>query len=411
MIKRMSPIKKFLLISFTAVIVGAGAGAYIYRHEIIRRTAEMVVRNFLPDYIKVDGLRIDLKGSRVGLLGFKALNPSGFSERYLLEAKEIYCDYKLAGKTILDGIEVLAVVIERPVLTIERLADGRINADEFRKMVERSAAERASAESKAAAKAPSALKGMKKLSPPVKLPETYAIKEGKVVFIDNLIATRPHRITLERVDSTITAKFDAVSGKIVNISSSGQGDVNGAPAQVIKWVMALNPETPKLTMSNRLEASGVDIVTFEPYYDRYSPFVFKGGKFSGTLVFDFDNGNIGSTNEVRLSKLAFYVKKDFENAQQWEAAIPDLVKYFTSSFGDIVFDFKIKGDMEKPRFYLGPISKKAITAMTIDKISEAIGEAAKASAQGGSSPAPAGKSDIEKAAEYIEVLQDLMKKK
>ena len=405
-------IKKIILISLLVMFITAGAGVYIYRHEIIRRTAEMVVRNFLPDYVKIDALRVDFKGNRVGLSGVKVLNPSGFSGRYLLEASEIYCDYRLMGKTLFDGIEVLVVVLERPVLDIERLADGRINADEFRKMVERSAAESRPAQGKAVkAKAPAAAKGAKKLTAPIKLPETYSIKEGKVIFIDNVPVPGPHRITLEKVDATITAKFDSASEKVVNISSAGQGDVNGAYAQVLKWVVALHPEAQKLTMSNRLEASGVDILPFKPYYDAYSPFVFKSGKFSGTLVFDFDNGNIGSTNELRFSELDFDVKKDFANAQAWEVTVQDIVKYFTSSFGDIVFDFKIKGDMEKPRFYLGPISKKAVTSMTIDKISAAIQEAATSSGKEGAAAAPGEKSDIEKAAEYLEALEGMMKKK
>ncbi|MBN1527315.1 MAG: DUF748 domain-containing protein [Candidatus Omnitrophica bacterium] len=402
-------IKKIVFISMVAALIVCGAGIYVYRHEIIRRTAEVVVRDFLPDYVKIGGLHIDFKGNRVGLTGFRVLNPSGFSERYLLEASEVYCDYRLIGKTLFDGIEVLVVVIERPVLTIERLSDGRINSDEFRKMVESSAAGRAKGQGKA--KAGSAAKSAKKMTAPIKLPETYSIKKGKIAFIDNLQLAKPHRITLEKVDATVTAKFDSASEKVVNISSTGQGDVNGAPFQVLRWVVAFHPETPKLTMSNRLEASDVDILPFEPYYDRYSPFVFRSGKFSGTLVFDFDNGNIGSTNEVRLSKLEFDVKKDFENAQLWEASTQDLVKYFSSSFGDIVFDFKIKGDIEKPRFYLGPISKKALTSMTIDKISEAIQEAAKSSGKEGAVAASGEKSDIEKAAEYLEALQGMMKKK
>jgi hypothetical protein len=171
---------------------------------------------------------------------------------------------------------------------------------------------------------------------------------------------------------------------------------------VIKWNVSWNPAAPKLTMSNRFEVSNVDILPFEPYYDKYSPFVFKTCFLSGTLIFDFDNGNIGSTNEVKLSKPLFYIKHDFENAQVFETNVPDLVKYLTSSFGDVVFDFKIKGDMSSPKFFLGPISKEAIARMAIDKISSIMSKAGNSNEEA---------SEIDKAKQYIDMFKGLIKSK
>jgi hypothetical protein len=80
------------------------------------------------------------------------------------------------------------------------------------------------------------------------------------------------------------------------------------------------------------------------------------------------------------------------------------VKYFTSPYGDIVFDFKIKGEMSAPRFYLGPISKQALTAMAVDKISEAIQQA---SGKEGSVK----NADLKKAGEYIDIVRGILKKR
>jgi len=156
--------------------------------------------------------------------------------------------------------------------------------------------------------------------------------------------------------------------KVTGVSFTLLGHLNGDKAETIQWLASLDPTKAKLTMSNRFQVTGLNLPVFEPYYDGFSPLVFKKGRLSGTLVFDFSDGNIGSTNEIYLSGLSFSVKKGYENAQMWGTTVPDLIKYFTATSGDIVFDFKLKGDMAKPIFYLGPISKRALTSMVVDKI-------------------------------------------
>ena len=101
--------------------------------------------------------------------------------------------------------------------------------------------------------------------------------------------------------------------------------------------------------------------------------------------------------------MKFSVKEGYENAQILETTVPDLVKYFTSPYGEIIFDFKIKGDMSDPKFYLGPKSKEAILSMAVDKISAAIQNSA-----GSSGGVP--KNDIGKAKEYIDMFKGLIKK-
>jgi hypothetical protein len=144
-------------------------------------------------------------------------------------------------------------------------------------------------------------------------------------------------------------------------------------------------------------------LTFEPYYDSFSPLIFKRGRVSGTLVFDFNNGNIGSTNEIYLSGLVFAVKRGYENSEMWGTTVPEIMRYFTTTSGDVVFDFKLKGDMNNPTFYLGPISKRAMTSMVVDKIaSYAIDQATKQ--QGGAN------NDIDKAKQAIDMVRQFLKK-
>ncbi|MGB3113102.1 MAG: hypothetical protein WBC00_00575, partial [Candidatus Omnitrophota bacterium] len=153
--------------------------------------------------------------------------------------------------------------------------------------------------------------------------------------------------------------------------------------------------------SNRYEVSDLNVLLFRPYYDRYSPIDIKKCRVSGTLVFDFNSGNIGSMNTLRLSDLRFEVMRDASGVGFWEASIPEIIEYLRTSSGEIVFDFKIKGDMNNPRFYPGPHLKQAIQMKVVDTIADAL--APKEEGQGG----VAGKSDAE---QVVDVFRELLKR-
>ncbi len=379
---------------------------FIYRYNILRYSAEAVIRNSLPSYVSIDKIKFDFQKNEVLLIGFDILNPPYFINKYSVEIEEIRCGYKLKGKSILNGLEIINPVLRKPVINIERLSNGKINLIEMRSLLEDDASR------KAKAKGPEE-KQKRSYDVPeksafaslIKIPQKFLLKNGKIVFTDRVGFARPHIITFENIDAEMFLQLNDDYSKVLGVASAGSAMLNGYSEETIRWKVSLNPTTPRLTMSNNFEVDNLSIPVFEPYYDKYSPFVFKAGRVSGSLIFDFDNGNIGSTNELHLSGLKFYVKQGFENAQFWETTVPDLIKYFSTSSGEIVFDFKIKGDVSNPRFYLGPISKQALTSMAIDKISSAIEAASKAGKGGVKS------SDVEKAKEYIDLFQSIVNKK
>jgi hypothetical protein len=394
-------IKKLIIIIVAAVGLIAAA-IFIYRYQILQYTAETLIRKRLPNYVRINNIRFDFSKGEVVLSGFKILNPPEFSKEYLMEIEKISCRYKMRGKTILDGPEFSGPAMTGAVLDIERLGDGKLNLLEAETMIEGRSPAKAAPGHKEGEESPSKASGNKRLAASVKLPETFMIKNAKVIFTDRLTTAKPSVITFENINAELTLKMDEYHSRVLAVNSAGEGYVNGDSGQVVKWTVALNPTAPRLTMSSRLEVSGVAITPFEPYYDKYSPLVFKAGRFSGLLIFDFDNGVIGSSDELRLSDLKFFVKQGYENATFWETTVPDLVKYFTSPYGEIIFDFKIKGEMADPKFYLGPKSKEAIISMAVDKISAAI-------QKGTESPGGAPKNDIGKAKQYIDLFKGLIK--
>ena len=396
-------LKKSIIV-IAALLLLIVAVLFIYRYQILQYTTEALMRKYLPDYVKIDTIRFDFRKGEVVLGGLRILNPPEFSKEYLAEIEKITCNYKLRGKTIMDGLELSGPVLNNAVLNIERLGNGKLNLAEAGTLIggrpSELPAEKTAPDNRSAVGGPAQVN--KRLAAGVKLPETFMIKNAKAIVTDRLANAKPTIITFENIDAEFTMKMDTYYTRILQIDSAGQGNVAGDSSQVIKWNISVNPTAPRLTMSSRFDVSGVLITPFEAYYDKYSPLVFKAGRFSGLLIFDFDNGMIGSSDELRLSDLKFFVKPGYENAEFLETTVPDLVKYFTSPYGEIIFDFKIKGDMADPKFYLGPKSKEAIISMAVDKISNAI--------QKNTSGAGAPKNDIEKAKGYINMFKELIKK-
>ncbi|MCM8760964.1 MAG: DUF748 domain-containing protein [Candidatus Omnitrophica bacterium] len=408
------------LFTLVVIIVIVATAVFVYRYQIIQYSTEAVVRKLLPDYISVDKISFNFKDRKLSLGGLCIKNPPGFHGKYLLEVENLSCGYNMRGRHILDGIEITEPIFRGAVLDIERLADGSINLQKMQQVVEGPAknsgavkAQAAVADEKkgrggGAGAAPLEATG-KKIQDVVKLPEKFLARNCKALFTDHMVRPAPYRLTFENIDATLTLNFNSYYTGLLRLSSTGSGDLNGRKNENIKWNIVWDPTTARLTMSNRFDVSGVDIKAFEPYYERYSPFVFNQGKFSGVLIFDFDNGNIGSSNEIRLSRLSFSIKKGQENSQFLEVTVPDLVRYFSSSTGEVIFDFKIKGDMADPKFHLGPISKRAMTAMAVDKVSAVIAEVAKAQQQG--SAAPGGESEYDKAKAIVDAFKGLVDKK
>lgn len=401
---------KRLIVPALIIIAIIAVSVFVYRYQILQYAAEKLIRKHLPSYARVDAIKFDFGKGEARIDGFKILNPPGFSDEYFLEIEKMTCHYNLRGKKLTDGFEIRDPVLFKMVLNIERLGDGKLNLIAMQSSLEKEMRVPVAPAKPAIVTSPrdiqSQASGNKMISSIVKLPETFAIKSGSIVFTDRFMLSRPNVITFENVESDVSIKLDEYYSKVLAVSSTGSGNVNGDRYQVVSWTTAWNPTTPRLTMGNNFEVSGVDMLPFQPYYDRYSPFVFKTGRFSGTLIFDFDNGNIGSSNEVRLSDIKFFVKPGYENAQFWQTTVPDLAKYFSSPYGEIVFDFKMKGDMDDPDFYLGPKSKSALIYMVVDKASDAIQKAQGATGGGGGGP----KTDIDKVKEYIDLFKGLSKK-
>lgn len=408
-------IKKTIIVLLIAAVI-AGAAIYIYRFTIIRYYAERIIRDNLPEYIKIDKIDFDFTRNKISLNNFRILNPPEFTSDFLIKIKDVSCKYRILGRGVPTGLEISGVLLNGADIRIERLYDGRVNAAEMEHFIRSFPPKKIKSAntdgSKSYPDGPSGSQTLKEaaglmnknLSDLIKLPSSFDIRSSRIAFIDRVPYDTAYVTTVQSINGRISIYFGDNYSSVTNLSFTLQGVLNGKSNELIQWVGSLDPSTPRITMSNRFDVSNLDILTFGPYYDSISPFVFKRGRFSGTLVFDFNNGNIGSTNEIRLSNLAFYVKPGYENSNMWGEAVPDLLRYFSTPSGEIVFDFKLKGDMMHPVPYLGPISKRALTSMAMNKIADFALDQVANQQQGASG-------QIDKAKEAIDMIRQFIKKK
>jgi hypothetical protein len=401
---------KKILIAIALLAIVFFAAIYLYRQAIVQYYGEKFIRDNLPGYIEIDKIKFDLGNNVFSVGGLRILNPPGYLSKYALSIEEVRCVYRIRGGIVPKGLDIREISFKKPEIAVERSPESRINLVEMSNFIKTFPAKVPSqttdSRPETIDQSPQPVVNQSKsLKGVIKLPQNFSIKGGKLYFIDSVPYQQPYEIIIDSVNGEVSISFNDSYTAILDVVFTLDGNLNGAKDETLRWIAHLDPKTPKLTMSNRFEVSNLEILTFEPYYDAQSPIVFERGKFSGEMIFDFDNGNIGSTNEIHLSDIAIFVKEGRETGQFWETSVPDLIRYFTSNSGDIIFDFKIKGDMAHPQFYFGPISKRALTSMAIDKISSyAINQITKPAdaATGGT---------VNKAADYISMFKGLIKKK
>ncbi|MDD3089200.1 MAG: DUF748 domain-containing protein, partial [Candidatus Omnitrophica bacterium] len=344
---------KKILVSLLAILIFVLAIAYVFRFEIIGRSGESLIMRNLPPYVSVESVIFDVENGFLELKGFAVRNAPGYTEKHLVHADSLNCSFGLEGGNITEGIKVTQINAEGVKIYIEKNTFGRMNVNEMSGVLGQ---EEGTSEGKEGTRSTPGDRTAitDKAADFFSITDTVWIKRGQITFLDRTLPGG-YRITFDDMEGKIKMDLTEHYTKVLSLASSGSGVVGGDPEQRIFWDMTLFPLSRDLTMSNRFRAENVQIRQFQPYYDPYSPVDILSGDFSGDLVLDFDNGNIGSMNTVKLRDFRFKAKQDSSSAGFWDVTVPDLLKYLSSSPGEIVFDFKIKGNMSKPEFYPGPI--------------------------------------------------------
>jgi hypothetical protein len=368
---------RIFLIIFILIMLAVLFGAwYVYmnRQELFDKSIDKLLEDNLPWYIDIAGIKVDLNDKTILIDGFKLRNPEGFKNRYLVEILSISSSYsQIDEKNILKGIALSSIELSEARIFVERDMHGVINLEKMENVLHDTRPKKEpGVKARLFGFISYFLGPVKNISQLLQIEPLFNINKGKLFFEDYYIDDTVYITSIENINAVISLDLKRDFKGIDYLRSRGHGLVNAKPGQSLTWATEYDPTKEKFTMNNTLDIQNVDFTHFEPYYDRYSPFTFKKGRASGRLIFNFDNRQIGSDNEVLFSGLDIEQKKDHSFNRFWPTGADDLYKYFSSERGDIVFDFKIKGPMEEPRFYLGSKTKRALAYMVFDKVTSTI---------------------------------------
>ncbi|NQT95834.1 MAG: hypothetical protein HQ572_05230 [Candidatus Omnitrophica bacterium] len=403
-------ILKFILLLVLIILIAGSGMVYLNRSRIFDYSINKLIENLLPDYMEVGKIELDLEGKNLDIRDFKIRNPKGCRHPYLLEVPKVKAFFSQRNpQEIKDGLEVGDAQLFNPVLYLERLKDSSLNIQHMEEVFkQKKKVQVSSLKSKFFGLFSYLSSPVKRLEDLIEIKPVFAITNGTFIFEDCYISEKPYRTTIENVQANIKLSMGDDFKDILYLDSEGSGVLNGRNGQAVEWVSGYDPTREKLTMSNTFHIRNLEFMHFEPYYDKFSPFIFKQGRAGGELVFNFDNGDIGSTNEIRLANLLLEAKEDHSFNKFWSTSAEDLYKYFSSSSGEVVFDFKIKGPMDNPKFYLGSKVKRALARMTFDKITDVLLKDKEAPGEGGpSTDTTPGqeKSDLEKIIDIFKGLE------
>jgi len=398
-------ILKIILITLLVIILASAGYIYLNRQALLNQSIDKVLANLLPSYVEIDNLSLDLDKKTINVKNLRIKNPRGFSHPYLAEIPFISCKYNQRDNAnLLKGINIDDIRLSGIELYIDRNHSGDVNLGQMEDVLKDSKpAQKMGAKSKLMGLFSYLLSPVKDISQLLDIDPVFNITSGTFTFDDSYIDSRGYITTIEDIAAVVALDFTKGFKGVDYLTTEGKGLVNGKNGQYLEWDTKYNPTTKKLTMTNNFIIRNVDFLHFAPYYDEYSPFTFKKGKASGELVFNFDNGDIGSTNEIRFSDMEFEPKKDNSFNKFWPTGTEDLYKYFSDPSGEIVFDFKIKGSIEEPEFHLGSKTKRALSRMAVYKIADVIFKDNKedGSDQQSSDGSSQEKSDLEKVLDII----------
>ncbi|OGX33741.1 MAG: hypothetical protein A3C36_00555 [Omnitrophica WOR_2 bacterium RIFCSPHIGHO2_02_FULL_52_10] len=119
----MGKIVRILII--LAAIIGL---LFLFKNTIIRVAVEKGVETATGLPMKIGKFDLSFTNSQVGIWGLELLNPSGFPDKVMFHAPEIFVDYHL-GDTIRGNIHLEDMRLNFDQLTIIKNAQGKMNID------------------------------------------------------------------------------------------------------------------------------------------------------------------------------------------------------------------------------------------------------------------------------------------
>lgn len=395
---------KKILIVLIVILSFLFASIYIFRANIKRYAIQTILKSFPLPNVALANVRFDETTGRLNLEDIKVKNPKGFSNKYIMEADSINMDINFTAKPQLQ-LNINKIGVTNPVFYVERSSADKWNFLEYPKKNLSPLAESPegrgtavdaafinkyfaplSAEGEGVGMAVSlkkdngfdfiknafAAEGEKRSE--ILLPRTINITNGAVHILDNFVAVgKTHKIDLSPVTGDVSLHYSSEKHNYEKIIFNGSCNIDGSPGRMIKGNFQIYPMEKIPSYMWEFNASNVPLSTIKPYLDRYTPFIVAQGSFNMASTAKSADGAIGGDYTMEFMDLVFALNPEKSNIPFLETSVKKLTLYLTNQKGNVVIDFKQRGEVGgKTRWELGPIAKRAIGLMAIDTVMEVI---------------------------------------
>ena len=345
------------------------ATIYIFRANIKRYAINTILKSFpLPNVAMAD-VNFDETTGRLKLEEIKVKNPMGFTSKYIMEADAVNMGINFTTKPEL-SLNINEINITNPAFYLERSPVGKWNFQEYPKKDTTALLEK----EKSFDFIKEAFAAEPKKASEVLLPRNININNGAVHFLDNFVAAgKMHRVDFFPVTGSILLNYIPEKHIYEKISFSGSCNIDGNAGRTIKGDFEVYPMEKIPSYMWKVNAYNVPLSTIKPYLDRYTPFIVQQGSFNMSSNVKSLNGKIDGDYTMELMDLAFAINPAKSNIPFMETSVNKLTLYLTNQKGNIVIDFKQKGEAGKEATWsLGPIAKRAIGLMVVDTVIEVI---------------------------------------
>lgn len=197
------------------------------------------------------------------------------------------------------------------------------------------------------------------------------IEDSTITFEDHFRTATPYRIWCDVLFADIVSKDTGagyLSTTVVARGSLPQKE-RGDGWFGAKASMAVYPDHTNMELS--AEMGNIELMIFLPYFQKSTPFYFRGGRFSSRTDLKVHGGKVDGLTTMYFRNLRLVINPYAPNAQFLNVSIDRLTPYLMSG-EDLVFDFVMEGDVRNPQFGLGPKVRSAVGMAAMAEAAKAI---------------------------------------
>ena len=345
----------YLTIFFFAISLAV----FLYFRFYGKNILENALSSALGMQIKFKAFSIDLRDYKADFKGLTIPGKIEFGDKTMLNAEKF--TIKLDKEHFNETKEVVfdEIYIEGATLAIKRNKNGVFNVSRYEKEVNYR----------------QGVAYADDIAPPVTPAYNFAekvrkftIKDSTIEFEDSYLYDVPYKTVLNNVNLDVkTGKnqgYIPLSFKLSFYVPTDKYDRNGrveldGSAEVYKYL---------IDATATVDTTNIDLMQFQPYFEQHTPFMFEEGLFSSKTKVSIQNNLINSPTTMVFHRLALRVKPGQQNAQFLHTSVSKLLPYLTSSSGEVIVDFVIKGPLDNPTAGMGPKLQQAVGMAVTEEI-------------------------------------------